>query len=62
MFGCRNSEFTTNAKLIRMNYERAAQLQDLGAQTKALIDALRSRNCPEMNPGKESSHVPAAGR
>jgi len=38
-----STEFKANAEIIRLHSERAAQLEKLGEQTKALVNLLQRR-------------------
>ena len=47
MFGSRGSNFADNAKLIRLNAERCAQLEELGKQINSLVDRMNEIVLPE---------------
>jgi hypothetical protein len=61
MHRLKNSVYVENATLIRLNAERAAQLEDLGKETNAIIKGIEGDLVPEINDGTGADNVSVAG-
>jgi hypothetical protein len=55
------SEAIANATLIRLNAERGTQLEELGRQTKILVDRLKERTPTTSTQATGSEDVPLTG-
>ena len=55
------SEFIANATLIRLVAERVAQLDELGKQTRILVDGLSGRTVQATTAETGDDHVPDSG-